>query len=93
MHLTAFWIYLITGIMCGWPPAVAGMWLTWRLAQNKVQKITENQTKVIQGLTNRQTGQLLGMAPLPEAYKEHERGQGDRPGDSEGSSPGSGGVG
>jgi hypothetical protein len=94
--VSAFWIYTITGIICGWPPAALGMWITWYLANRKVQRITEDQTKVIRSLTNRQTGQLLGTVPLPEAYKGHEpgpgTGQGDWPGDNEGR-PGSSGVG
>lgn len=48
-------------IATGWPPAIAGMFLTWYLANKKVQKITDDQTRVIQGLTNRQTRQLLGQ--------------------------------
>lgn len=59
-------------IATGWPPAIAGMLLTWWQANKKVQKVTDQQTKVIQELTNSQTSVLLRAEA---AYKGHGHGQ------------------
>jgi hypothetical protein len=59
--------YLLIGVVTGWPPAAAGMWLTWWLARRSVQRVTDRQTREIRAMTAAQTSILLapGQPPAP----------------------------
>ena len=47
-------------IFATWPPAAAGLFLTWYLAVRKVKQVTSQQTNDIQDITDKQTKTLLG---------------------------------
>lgn len=58
--MSPFWQGLIEGAAAAWPPAAGGMFLTWYLAKNKVQQVTDKQNKFLTTLTRNQTAELQG---------------------------------
>jgi hypothetical protein len=54
-----FWELTLSGALVSWPPVVIGFWVQHRKLTRKLEKVTHTQTGSIQGITDRQTRELL----------------------------------
>lgn len=77
--MSEFLIFTISGIIVGWIPAAAGMWLTWHLAKKQVAKevarANDAQMTQLAAMNARQVQAMLGQKTLvADPYKVHEQG-------------------
>jgi hypothetical protein len=54
-----FWELTLSGALVSWPPILIGFWVQHRKLSRKLEKVTTGQTGSIQGITDRQTTELL----------------------------------
>jgi hypothetical protein len=54
-----FWELTLSGALVSWPPIVVGFVVQHRKLTRRLDKVTHVQTGSIQGITDRQTSELL----------------------------------